>query len=293
MVTGWSRAFPIRLPAVAAALLLGGTTATAAETPTAFEDILWITEEYAPYNFTDDDGDLTGITVDVLTELWRRLDADIDTDAIRVLPWARGYRMAQENPAACVGATTITDSRREQFRFVGPYVDARNAVVGPASTADGDYEDIGDLAGMEIGVVRDDVAEQLMQDAGAPVRYVRVAEPDTMLRMLDGDRFDAVAYNVLVVNWTMRDLGIDPDGYDELLLLDEGGMGLACHPEMSPELIEQMEAALEAMRDDGTLEEIRTRYLDAAGGMPLSRKRERHRAVPPPPRGGEIARVNQ
>lgn len=249
-------------PALGGALLWACSGSLAQSDVAALEDILWLTEEYAPYNFTDENGAPSGITVDVLEELWDRLEADIDAGAIRVLPWARGFRLAQEDPAACLGATTITDSRREQFSFVGPYVDARNAVIGPADQAGDGFGDVGDLAGMEIGVVRDDIAEELLQEASAPVRFVRLAEPDTMLRMLDGGRFDAIAYNVLVVNWTMRDLGIAADDYTEFLLLDEGGMGLACHQDMNPELLERMRSALDEIQQDGTLEEIHARYMD-------------------------------
>ncbi|QIT54974.1 amino acid ABC transporter substrate-binding protein [Aquisalimonas sp. 2447] len=264
MVTATTRVRRGAARALAGALLWAASWSVAQSDATAPEDILWLTEEYAPYNFTEDDGTPSGITIDVLGALWDRLDADINVNDIRVVPWARGYRVAQEDPTACLGATTITDSRRDQFSFIGPYVQARNAVIGPADQADHDFGDVGDLAGMEIGVVRNDIAEELLQEAGAPVRYVRLAEPETMLRMLDGGRFDAIAYNVLVVNWTMRDLGISVDDYAELLLLDEGGMGLACHQDMNPELLQRMRSAMDEMRQDGTLEEIRARYMNGS-----------------------------
>ena len=52
-------------------------------------DLTWMTEEYAPYNFTEN-GQLKGVAVDVLLEVWKRVGIQKTAKDISVYPWARG-----------------------------------------------------------------------------------------------------------------------------------------------------------------------------------------------------------
>ncbi len=239
--------------AVAAGLILAA--GVQAQT---LNDIEWISEEYAPYNYSEN-GRPTGISVDILTKIWEKLGVERTADDIRILPWARGYRMAQEQPNVCLFATTVTEPRRELFQFVEPLVEVRIAIVGPRE-ADVDIRSVEDLAPLRIGVVRDDIGEHLLELAGAESPIIRTDSARIMVRMLRGRRFEAVAYDSDVARWNMTQEDIDPAGYRDFYILEEAVMGYACSKTMDPALVARLQQALDALIADGTVERITREY---------------------------------
>ncbi|AHE98574.1 substrate-binding periplasmic protein [Thioalkalivibrio paradoxus] len=226
----------------------------------ALDEIQWITEEFAPYNYTGADGVPTGIAVDVLVAMWDRLGHERAPGDIEVLPWARGYRIAQDHPGTCLFSTTITDARRELFTFIEPLVAARNAIIGPVER-EFEIRSIDDLAPYSVGVVRDDIGDQLLQQAGANSTVVRTDSWRILLRMLQGQRFDLISYNIDTARWNMRRLDMDPYAYEPLLVLQQGVMGYACHPDTNPTALARLQTALDALLADGTVERITRSYL--------------------------------
>lgn len=235
------------------------TGAQAQTVPRSLDDLRWITEEYAPYNYAED-GVVTGVAVDILVKMWERLGVNKTAADIQLLPWARGYRMALDQPGTCLFSTTVTDARRELFSFVEPILDASVSIItakdrGLVAT------DVAALAPYRIGVVREDIGDQLLQEDGFAGTYVRTDSARILIRMLRGGRFDAVAYNERVANWVMIQEGIAPEDYESVLVLREGHMGYACHKDTAPELIASLQQALNELIADGTVDEIIGRYL--------------------------------
>jgi polar amino acid transport system substrate-binding protein len=69
-------------------LLCGAATAqTAEEAARQIESIQWMTEDYPPYNYTDEeDGQLKGITVDILMEMFQKAGVKLTRKDLKVLP---------------------------------------------------------------------------------------------------------------------------------------------------------------------------------------------------------------
>lgn len=225
----------------------------------SLQDLQWLTEEYAPYNYTEN-GQLKGIAVDTLAAMWARLGVARKVSDIQVLPWARGYRMAQERPGTCLFSTTVTDSRRALFAFVEPIVDTRVAVVAPRGALK--VRDTAALREVPIGVVREDIGELLLQEAGLEDNLQRVDSARSLVRMLDAGRFKAISYSLDTVWWNMRAVGIDTARYENAYTLTEGVLGFACHKSTDPAVLARLQGALDALRADGTLARIRARYVD-------------------------------
>ncbi|MCH8504821.1 MAG: ABC transporter substrate-binding protein [Ectothiorhodospiraceae bacterium] len=245
---------------LAALALTAGLVMTATSQAQTLNDIQWVTEEYAPYNFSEN-GIATGISVDVLAKIWEKLGVERSAEDIRVLPWARGYRMAQEQPDVCLFATTVTEPRRELFQFIEPLVEVRIAFVGPRD-ADVRIGSVDDLAPLRIGVVRDDIGEHLLELANAQSTMIRTDSARIMVRMLRGRRFEAVAYDSDVTRWNMLQEGIEPADYRDFYILEEATMGYACSKDMDPDLVAQMQSALNALIEDGTVERITRQYRE-------------------------------
>ncbi len=68
-------------------------------------DFKIMTEEYPPYNYTED-GKLTGLSSEVMVELTKRLGHSGD---IEVLSWARAYGLIQKKDGLILYSMTRTE----------------------------------------------------------------------------------------------------------------------------------------------------------------------------------------
>lgn len=251
--------FPqFRWPILGGVLLIILTHSVSQANPTLSE-LRWYSEEYAPLNFSGEEGVPTGITVDLLQAMMHYLDEPFDPATIQILPWARGYRIIQEQPNTCLFGTNITETRRELFHFIGPAVDNWVTVIAPRAAALS-INTIDELSTLSIGVVREDIGELLLLEAGVEADLVRSDSARSLIRMLAAGRFEAIAYGELVTFWTLQTEGITPEDYETVYVLSEGVMGYACHRDTDPTLLARLQQALDELRANGTAQTIRQRY---------------------------------
>ena len=76
-----------------------------------------VTENSPPGEYLDKNDRVTGATAELVRELMKRADEPGD---ITLLPWARGYRMALEQPNVALFETTRSEIREHRFKWVGP-----------------------------------------------------------------------------------------------------------------------------------------------------------------------------
>jgi polar amino acid transport system substrate-binding protein len=225
----------------------------------ALDELHWITEEFAPYNYSEN-GVATGIAVDVLVKVWERLGMARTPADIQVLPWARGYRIAQEQVGTCLFAATVTEARRDLFVFIEPLIDSNVSIIA-AKSRGLNVDSMEGLAPYRIGVVRDDIGDQALVENGFEGAVVRTDSARILMRMLQGARFDAISYNYVTARWAMAREAIDASLYESVLTLREGHMGYACHRETDPALIARLQGALDELLADGSVDAVIQRYL--------------------------------
>jgi len=76
-----------------------------------------ITEENPPYNFTDERGNISGQS----TEIIHLLVSQVGSDAsIEMMAWSRGYDIVRNQPNTMIYSTGRIPFREEMFKWVGP-----------------------------------------------------------------------------------------------------------------------------------------------------------------------------
>jgi polar amino acid transport system substrate-binding protein len=243
------------------ALLFAGAilvaTPAAAQSPA---DIRLMTEEYPPFNF-DDGGMLKGMSVDLILKVYEKAGFTITKGSIRLMPWARGYATVQKEANTCLFAMTRTAEREPLFKWVGPIAPTKIGVIAKkernirvASAAE--------LSKYRVGVVRDDVGEQLLAKAGIDTAKMdRSSNLDAMLKKLAKGRVDVIAYEGNVTAWELKSLGFNAADYETIHVLKEGEVFYAFHRSTPDSVISTLQKALDSLRDDGTQERIVNAYL--------------------------------
>jgi polar amino acid transport system substrate-binding protein len=124
------------------------------------DDLILLTEQYPPYNFRLE-GQLQGISVDLLELMLKRVDSNLKRDHIKLVPWSRGYRSALSKINTCLFSTTRTDDREKLFKWVGPIAVNRVVLIGKKER-EIRIQSVAEIGQFSIGVVTDDVAVQFL-----------------------------------------------------------------------------------------------------------------------------------
>jgi polar amino acid transport system substrate-binding protein len=252
--------FAVVLGLTAPAAIAGDTTTEAAAR--ALEEITWITEQYPPFNFRDpEDGQIKGICVDILLALFDTLGVRKTREDMTILPWARGYQVVLEKPGTAIFSMTDTEERRNLFRLVGPVAPTQVSLLAKKSRKL-KVESIADMNGLRIGVIRDDVGDQLIRKLGLSSKAIHTkAAADNIVRMLFRDRLDAIAYADDIARHHTKLAGLDPSELESVYVLMKSHMTYAFHRSTDPAVLKVLQTALDGLRVDGTVDRIRDQYL--------------------------------
>lgn len=224
------------------------------------ESLDWISEEYPPYNFRGEDGIVTGMAVDILMAGLKKVDANVPAESIRILPWKDGYKRVQRNEGTVLFSTTYTPERQQVMKFVGPSVPIRVSIIAPKSK-NLVIKDAADLSALKIGVVRDDIGDQLIRKFA--LSDDNIAKKDNLKQLsyfFQRGRVDVIAYVPGVYSHYLKNSGLDPNDYEDVYLLKEGHVGYAFHNATPPEVLARLQTAIDAIRSDGTIESIIAKY---------------------------------
>jgi polar amino acid transport system substrate-binding protein len=220
------------------------------------------TEEWAPYNYTEGDK-LRGIATDTLRALCAETGLRCVMESV---PWARAYRSAQMHPNVMVFTTARVAEREQEFLWVGPLLPRVTWVYGRRGAKR--LHDAQQLAQLRYAVVRGEAAAKDLQAAGVPASALLEQSNNTSaLRSLLAGHAEALVDTEVGMAWNMRQLGADMSEVQPLWRLsDRGAYYFALNKQSDPGLAEKLQAALDKLRRQGTLDEIRRSYLHAPTG---------------------------
>jgi polar amino acid transport system substrate-binding protein len=226
-------------------------------------DISLMTENYPPFNFIDN-GKLQGISVDLMVSMLKKLNSEQSRDSIRLLPWARGYQNLLKKKNTCLFATTRTEEREKLFKWVGPISSTRISLIA-RKNKNVKIDSAKDISKYKIGVVRDDIGEQLLVSAGIELKKLdRIGGVNATLlsiKKLNADRIEVWSYEENVGKWEIKKYGFDLNEYEIVYTLKEGELYYAFHIDTPNSLIKGFQFGLDELKKDGTHKRILNKYL--------------------------------
>lgn len=214
------------------------------------------TEDYPPLNFSRD-GKPAGLSVEVVEEILRRTGQQA---RISVVPWARGYQAAQSEPNTGLFVAMRTEEREQLFKWVGPIIVGVTSfyALKDSGLSIGSLDDASKVG--TIAVPRQWYSYQTLQAKGLPNLY-GVVGPKQMMTMLRHRRVPVVvADNVTLVS--LLALGeLKPGDVEPLHSFLRSYAYIAFSPATDDALVAQWQAALDAMKADGSFAVIYQRWL--------------------------------
>lgn len=224
------------------------------------EQINLLTENFPPYNMAVDgknyarDENVQGIAADIVREMFQR--AGIEYTLTLRFPWERVYKMALETPGYGVFVMARLPEREELFKWVGP-IGPDDWVLLARADSPINITSLEQARGYNIGAYKGDaIAEHLAAQGLEPSLALR---DQTNVEKLQNGEIDLWATGDPAGRYLAKQQGVT--GFKRVLRFDDAQLFLALNKQTADETVAKLQAALEQMKSDGTVEAINGRYL--------------------------------
>lgn len=209
-----------------------------------------VTEEYPPYNYTNNEGRVVGVVTEIVKELLSRAEFDY---TIKSNSWARSYQQAQSQPNVLIYSIVRTPEREAMFKWIGTAMVAHDFVIRLTSRDDIVGNSLQALKQYSFGAVYQDVRAGYFREAGIQPRFA-ATEALNIKKLLTG-RIDMLAIDQLSLLAICNKLELDPAIFFPVLALSGTGsdVSLAMSHSTSDEVVNRLKETLAAMQKDGTI----------------------------------------
>nr|WP_298104751.1 transporter substrate-binding domain-containing protein [uncultured Shinella sp.] len=218
---------------------------------TALADTIhFVTEEYAPFNYSKD-GKITGIAVEQVEAMAKAAGIDY---TLEIMPWARAFALAESQPKTCVFTTGYNRERAERFVWVNPLLKDQMVLL----KRKGDRYDgltIVKARELKVGSQRGDFAVEALQLIGFKDIDL-AADIDITLRKLISGRIDLMPTSIK----TYEKLVQEGQPVEKAMLMAGQIYGLACNRDTPDGLIKALQAELDELIVSGEQDRIFTAY---------------------------------
>lgn len=232
-----------------ASLLLAASLAAHAAPP-----LRVLTEDYPPFNMTGPGGHISGLSTEIVQELFKRAGSNY---AIELLPWIRAFNLTVLEANTCLYSTTRTDAREHQFKWIGPLVENPWVLYARADNRHAVLS-LEEVRPFKIGGYAGDATSQYLIDRGFDVDLANTDQLN--VKKLLAGRIDFWA--------TGKYLGASLLAREKVsqlkpvLTFNTTLLYLACNPAMPDSQVQQLNELLRGMQRDGTLTRINAKYLN-------------------------------
>lgn len=222
------------------------------------DKIKLMTEEYPPYNMTKN-GQLTGLSVEVLELMLQKLDSKQTKKDMEVMPWARAYTLIQKKKDTMLFVMARTKQRENLFKWVGPVGSSVVALVAKKEK-NIKINSIEDIKKYKIGTVKDDVAELAVKELGI-TNFDSISGTNsiaTSIKKLQRDRIDLFAYMYQPKSWKVKNF--NPDDYENVYTLKKNDFYYALHKDTDTKIVEKLQKTLDGLKEQGIVQKISAKY---------------------------------
>lgn len=217
------------------------------------------TEISPPFNFSDAQGQPTGLAVESLRMTWQY--SNTPPQPIRILPWARGYQELNSKHNVVLFATARTPEREVLFKWACPIDNSDFVLLGRAADKL-NLSSIEQIKNFKIAVVRSTVSNQLLRERGLDEsNLVEANRLSQAAKMLASGRTHLFATNKLVGYQTLKNLNLDLKDFNVAFVLDSKPLCYAFSRQVPDRDIDRFQQALDRARASPQFLQLQAKYL--------------------------------
>ncbi len=221
--------------------------------------IIAITEHLPPYQRLHDDFQVTGFTVEIVKALGEELGDDI---TIEVLPWARAYRRAQEEPNVLIFSMYRIPARDKLFKWVGKVDENVHYFYALRNSTHNHIKTVAQAKEKIIAVTGNAFEDRQLTSRGFK-RLAKVSSPDKMVSLLFNKRVELLfGSEIAIANLASQD-GYSTDDLIRLITIENWGDGLwlAFSKATADEIVHKYQQAYKRLHDNGQFNKIKADHF--------------------------------
>ena len=232
----------------------------------AVEFVVGFDSEFPPYGYVGDDGEYTGVDLDLAAEVCARNGWEFKAEPI---DWDAKDALIDAGTITCIwNGFTVTDERMQSYTFSEPYMyNAQVLVV----RADSDVTTLADLADKHVMTQVDSAGLEALEaeEYADIVKTFAGGAPETLgdfnniMMQLESGQIDAAVCDLSIASLQMA---AKPDVYKVVETLSEEEFAVG-FKKGNTEMADAVNATLKEMTADGTVEKILKNYEDQAVTM--------------------------
>ena len=209
------------------------------------------TENSPPASFQAG-GRLQGLAVEIVREILHRLNLP---DMIEVVPWARGYTLALNQPNVALFSTTRLEQREKLFKWVGPIYSQTWGFYSKKGSGIKINSLEGARGAARIGTYHKDAKEQYLQAKGFRNLVSANRNLSNIRHLLDGS-IDLWVSSDFNMPYLARQAGVSPDALELVFAFKKVQNYIAFSIQTSDALVHQWQQTLDAIKRDGTYDRL-------------------------------------
>lgn len=219
------------------------------------EKLVFVTSEFPPYVLMEN-GQLTGIHVEVIREICKRSGIEPDIQAV---PWKRALKEVSEGRAACIFSPKKTEERETFLYFPSDAFDAEKTVLLALKGSDIKASGLDDLKGKNIGMVRGySYGEKF--DNNADIEKTECDNDAQMIKMIDKKRFPLIIGEEGNLKLLAKKQGVQLETVCVLEAIPNYITFSKALGERGMALTEKFSETLKLLEHEGVIEKIRSKY---------------------------------
>ena len=219
--------------------------------------IVGLDDEFPPMGFRDDKNEITGFDIDLAKAAAEKLGCEVEFQPIN---WdTKEMELENGNIDFIWNGLSITPDREETMEFTKPYLKNKQVIV---VKEDSEIETKEDLEGKKVGIQAGSSAVDAVEADEISTKFGSLNEYDTNILAftdLDIERVDAVVADEIVVSYYLA------NNDNDFRIVENGDFGDEVYgvaaKKGNTELVASLQAALDAMSEDGTAAEISQKWF--------------------------------
>ncbi len=211
---------------------------------------------YPPFEY-EVDGEYTGIDIDLINAIAEDQGFDIEFNPMDFGGIIPALQAGQLDIA--IAGMSITDERKEVVDFSDPYFDAGLTLVVQSDNSE--ITSMEDLEGKTVAVKSGTTGAQFARDNEEEYGYeiAQFEDSPSMFQEVSNGNADVLLEDYPVIAYAIAESGLDLKTVGDRLTGDQ--YGIAVLKGENAEVLEQINAGLQALRDSGEYDEILNKYI--------------------------------
>lgn len=214
-----------------------------------------LTEEAKPFNYIED-GEVVGISADIVKEILKRVD---HPNNIKILPWTKAYNATKDGSGYALFGTLRHKDREELFKWVGPLTGIA-CVLYAKKDSKIEIDSLEDAKKVgKIGVYKDDIQEQILKNHGFTNLESTINNLHNPIKLASGE-IDLWANGDLSASGISHTASIDGSDFKQVFQYCDMQLYIAFSKDSDEEVLKKWQRALDEIIADGTRDKIHKKY---------------------------------